>query len=151
MNWPINWTSLEPMKHEHFRDWKEKSAAGVPDSGRRQVRPLWWDDDPSETPYRPRSDEQRDEQYCAFVRELPCEGAQEDQANDLRDLRLGVSAETQQEGDALRVCAMPEREGETISRVAVGVTARVDRLKAIGNGQVPQCAAEAWRILASEE
>ena len=28
-----------------------------------------------------------------------------------------------------------------------GVAARMDRLKAIGNGQVPQCAAEAWRIL----
>jgi hypothetical protein len=27
------------------------------------------------------------------------------------------------------------------------VAARVDRLKAIGNGQVPLCAAEAWRIL----
>jgi DNA (cytosine-5)-methyltransferase 1 len=32
-------------------------------------------------------------------------------------------------------------------RVAHGVAARVDRLKAIGNGQVPQCAAQAWRIL----
>jgi hypothetical protein len=27
------------------------------------------------------------------------------------------------------------------------VAARVDRLKAIGNGQVPLCAATAWRIL----
>jgi hypothetical protein len=27
------------------------------------------------------------------------------------------------------------------------VAARVDRLKAIGNGQVPQCAAEAWRLM----
>jgi hypothetical protein len=27
------------------------------------------------------------------------------------------------------------------------VAARVDRLKAIGNGQVPLCAAIAWRIL----
>jgi hypothetical protein len=27
------------------------------------------------------------------------------------------------------------------------VAARVDRLKAIGNGQVPLCAAAAWRIL----
>jgi hypothetical protein len=27
------------------------------------------------------------------------------------------------------------------------VDARVDRLKAIGNGQVPLCAATAWRIL----
>jgi hypothetical protein len=27
------------------------------------------------------------------------------------------------------------------------VAARVDRLKAIGNGQVPLCAATAWQIL----
>jgi DNA (cytosine-5)-methyltransferase 1 len=34
-----------------------------------------------------------------------------------------------------------------VGRVADGVAARVDRLKAIGNGQVPACAAEAWRLL----
>ena len=34
-----------------------------------------------------------------------------------------------------------------VGRVADGVAARVDRLKAIGNGQVPRCAAEAWRLL----
>jgi DNA (cytosine-5)-methyltransferase 1 len=34
-----------------------------------------------------------------------------------------------------------------VGRVADGVAARVDRLKAIGNGQVPQCAAAAWRVL----
>jgi len=34
-----------------------------------------------------------------------------------------------------------------LGRVANGVAARVDRLKAIGNGQVPLCAATAWRIL----
>jgi len=34
-----------------------------------------------------------------------------------------------------------------LGRVAHGVAARVDRLKAIGNGQVPLCAATAWRIL----
>lgn len=30
-----------------------------------------------------------------------------------------------------------------------GVASRVDRLKAIGNGQVPLCAATAWRILSA--
>jgi len=35
-----------------------------------------------------------------------------------------------------------------VGRVANGVAARVDRLKAIGNGQVPLCAATAWRLLA---
>ena len=34
-----------------------------------------------------------------------------------------------------------------IPRVATGVKDRVSRLKALGNGQVPQCAAAAWRIL----
>ena len=34
-----------------------------------------------------------------------------------------------------------------VCRVAHGVAARVDRLKAIGNGQVPLCAATAWRLL----
>jgi DNA (cytosine-5)-methyltransferase 1 len=34
-----------------------------------------------------------------------------------------------------------------VGRVAYGVAARVDRLKAIGNGQVPLCAATAWRLL----
>ena len=34
-----------------------------------------------------------------------------------------------------------------LGRVAHGVAHRVDRLKAIGNGQVPLCAATAWRIL----
>jgi DNA (cytosine-5)-methyltransferase 1 len=34
-----------------------------------------------------------------------------------------------------------------VGRVADGVAARVDRLRALGNGQVPQCAAAAWRML----
>ena len=34
-----------------------------------------------------------------------------------------------------------------VGRVADGVAARVDRIKAIGNGQVPLCAATAWNIL----
>ncbi len=39
---------------------------------------------------------------------------------------------------------LPEAVSDGISD---GVAARVDRLKAIGNGQVPLCAATAWRIL----
>lgn len=34
-----------------------------------------------------------------------------------------------------------------VGRVAHGVASRVDRLRCLGNGQVPQCAAEAWRQL----
>jgi DNA (cytosine-5)-methyltransferase 1 len=34
-----------------------------------------------------------------------------------------------------------------VGRVAHGLAARMERIKAIGNGQVPLCAATAWRIL----
>jgi DNA (cytosine-5)-methyltransferase 1 len=37
-----------------------------------------------------------------------------------------------------------------VDRVVDGMASRVDRLKAIGNGQVPLCAATAWRILNDE-
>jgi DNA (cytosine-5)-methyltransferase 1 len=37
-----------------------------------------------------------------------------------------------------------------LGRVADGVANRVDRLKAIGNGQVPLCAATAWRLLTKD-
>jgi len=33
-----------------------------------------------------------------------------------------------------------------VGRVADGVAARVDRFRALGNGQVPRCAAEAWGV-----
>ena len=38
-------------------------------------------------------------------------------------------------------------EPEGVPRVAIGVKARVNRLTALGNGQVPACAAEAFRRL----
>jgi len=36
-----------------------------------------------------------------------------------------------------------------VGRVVNGMASRVDRLKAIGNGQVPLCAATAWEVLTS--
>ena len=38
-----------------------------------------------------------------------------------------------------------------VGRVAHGVASRVDRLKAIGNGQVPLVAATAWKLLSGQE
>ena len=39
---------------------------------------------------------------------------------------------------------------DAVPRVANGVAARMDRLKAIGNGQVPRVAATAFKLLAGE-
>jgi DNA (cytosine-5)-methyltransferase 1 len=65
-----------------------------------------------------------------------------------RQWQLGFA---QQEHDSGRGSTDGSREWwsvePNVGRVANGVAARVDRLKAIGNGQVPLCAATAWRIL----
>ena len=42
------------------------------------------------------------------------------------------------------------KDSSRIHRMDDGVAARMDRLKAIGNGQVPLCAATAWRLLTQE-
>jgi len=58
-----------------------------------------------------------------------------------REGELGRASERDAQGEA---------DGTTeplVGRVAHGVANRVDRLKAIGNGQVPQCAAVAFSIL----
>jgi hypothetical protein len=39
---------------------------------------------------------------------------------------------------------------EPVPRLLIGATARADRLKAIGNGQVPAVAATAWQILGKQ-
>ncbi|CAB4132260.1 Dcm Site-specific DNA methylase [uncultured Caudovirales phage] len=48
-------------------------------------------------------------------------------------------------------CDSPWWETEpNVGRMADGLASGVDRLKAIGNGQVPLCAATAWRILSEQ-
>ncbi len=44
---------------------------------------------------------------------------------------------------------LPKGHGP-IPRIATGIKDRVNRLKAIGNGQVPQCVALAWKVLSGE-
>jgi len=72
----------------------------------------------------------------------------EDKGDVWRDWELGFTQQEHHSGGS------PTHGGgewwttePNVGRVANGVAARVDRLKAIGNGQVPLCAATAWRIL----
>ena len=70
---------------------------------------------------------------------------------------LANSNSAQREGRWLPIGAQPQYADTertswwlsepNVGRVAHGVAARMDRLKSIGNGQVPLCAATAWRYL----
>ena len=82
-------------------------------------------------------------------------GADENMADTDRPQRQGTgqpNGSTSQHAEPLQSSAWwgqdPAETPESgVGRVANGVAHRVDRLKAIGNGQVPQVAALAWRIL----
>ena len=89
------------------------------------------------------------------------EGCGEDQVADTREIRPCGKKTEQGMAREFRFaeCGVDrnwwQREPEFVPRttqrnmggVADGLASRVDRLKAIGNGQVPLCAATAWRVL----
>jgi hypothetical protein len=155
MNWPIGWTSLEPLRKDYFYDWQQRTQASAKNLSGRSMRIMWWDNDPSETPYRPQSYEQRAEQYTDSLPELPQGGThgqwhmgeRSSIGGGVRNMRDGISTEAEPTVNTLREPRLLEKEGETISRVALGVKERVNRLKAIGNGQVSSVAAQAWHLL----
>jgi hypothetical protein len=93
------------------------------------------------------------------------EGCGEDQVADTREIRPCGKKTEQGMARELRFaeCGVDrnwwQREPEFVPRttqrnmggVVDGLASRVDRLKAIGNGQVPLCAATAWRILSEQK
>jgi DNA (cytosine-5)-methyltransferase 1 len=81
-----------------------------------------------------------------------CEGADIPDADGERCEEQHAATEPDQARQPAGALAQIGREGwwitePDVGRVADGVAARVDRLKAIGNGQVPKCAESAWKLL----
>ena len=153
MNWPIKWSSLDALDPKEFSRWKKASAAQV--SGSAFMRTVWWDSDPSQTSHGQRPDEQREQEHCDSVRKMPRVNACEPEMARSLERETVPLLRTK-----IFICAaagkdvqpgMREQTGvdeaSIIPRVATRVIARVDRLKAIGNGQVPAVAATAWRLL----
>ena len=153
MNWPCGWTSLEGLKHEHFEYWKKASATQIQGTG--EMRTMWFHQDPAETSYRSQCTEQQKEQYKNIVftvsREITCSGkmAESFKGKGMFILRKNIHLQTEQRNVLQsELCkSLGMAESETVPRVATGIMNRVDRLKAIGNGQVPGVAAIAFLIL----
>ena len=155
MNWPIKWSSLDAIDPKEFRRWEKASAAKI--SGSVFMRTVWWNSDPSQAPHGQRPDKQREQEHCDSVREMPrvnaCKpemgGSLEREALPLLRtdvfIREGTGKDVQPRVRE-QTCV---DEAPIVPRVAIGVTARVDRLKAIGNGQVPAVAATAWGLLSA--
>jgi len=161
MGWPLFWTSLDINVNPYYDSWHEaqqRTQASPKEIQSGIVRNVWWGIDPSATPQGRQPNQQRQDQCDDSLPTVPCEyplfdrelGAREREASDLQDLRGYIQTKAEPEIEAMWQAGMPKGKRETIGRVAVGGKDRVDRLKAIGNGQVPLCAATAWRLLTQE-
>jgi len=156
MNWPIKWSDLNGFNKQEFQRWKEASAEAVQNIGK--MRTMWWYSDPSQTPLGQQPVEQPKQQHSNSLPEMSwdasCERKMErsQQGSDLSLLRKDFYIQEAKRKDLQQ--RMREQtcldEAQIVPRVSKSVVARMDRLKAIGNGQVPQCAATAWRILSEQ-
>lgn len=138
------------MNEHEAEHWKEAGAAAIPDSAGRPLRCVWWDQDPSQAPQRPRPEQQQSGEHSPPLLHVPWVRAQESTTSQLPDMRRGVSAEADTSERVVRETEVSERDGTQVGRIAPRSPAATDRLVALGNGQVPQAAALAWRILSEQ-
>lgn len=227
MNWPRNWTSLEPMRTIEYLSWLMGSKHESENSDTKEVRQLRNDDDaqvvrqqtgghgrvqapsilfPKLCEHESQAEElqpsgeevpegsvrsmrvggeatsasqgsgpgeQHAGEHSNPLRQLPhrtpLEGGEseaEESPAFLRRLREALGSQplrnpsdtpeevwersTCEEKDWIRVAAIRgvwHSEWPGVPRVSVGIPKRADRLKAIGNGQVPAAASLAWNTL----
>lgn len=159
MNWPLGWTKLETLNNDSFEFWKKSSAEAILNGGMCQ---MWFARDPATPPQRQESTEQFPREYRDTLPEVPqgrpYEGwnlGQRESGNvNLQSMRESVSAKESAEGFNMQQ-TLPTTMGENFSPKALEYTPRVsennlhrvDRIRAIGNGQVSAVAATAWNIL----
>jgi len=125
MGWPMNWTCVDRMSDLYFASWEmgfiDDLGAEAPENGVRGVR------DGSAPPGAPRGPEEGKQLTGKHSDALPA----------LPQLLARYGKKAWQDGSW----------ENAIPRVAKNVADREDRLKAIGNGQVPLVAATAFQIL----
>jgi hypothetical protein len=160
MGWPLFWTSLDMSVNPYYELWHEaqqRTQASPENIQSRIMRNVWWDIDPSAAPQGRQSNQQREIKCNGGMSAVPCEntlldrelGEGQRQTVGMQDLRSNLQAEADQKIQIVWQAGMPEGKRETIGRVAMEVKFRLNRLRCIGNGQVPAVAALAWRKLNS--
>jgi len=133
MGWPISWTSLEPLTELLWLDWSVDPADGLePDTlgtprATEAIRSHEFGKGRTPSP----------EEY---VKAIPTPRATDWKAGGWHgDDRTTSVTGYAKYGKGAGIGPIP--------RVATGIKNRVNRLKAIGNGMVPQCVAVAWKVL----
>jgi hypothetical protein len=158
MGWPLCWTTLGNMPKEWIDDWHEKQQrqkASAEDILCGEVCSLWFGSDPASSSPGWELYKQPIGEYPSPLPSVPLQSASDgrklgegtSEEVGLQNMPMRVSASADQKGDDMQKQRVQEGTWPNLSRVAVGQVNRVDRLRAIGNGQVPQAMALAWEIL----
>jgi len=131
-------------------EWGVVSAA---DTGAPHLRERIWIMAYADSPWE--SQPARRQQDGGMGLEQRCEALADTYGNELHGrssaLQMGRSWGTQENGNDGNARRNEWPAEPCVGRVADGVAGRVDRLKALGNGQVPRVAAAAWKILTTTE
>jgi len=106
----------------------EQSSSDTRTSNSTEIEEGWWHTDPAEMAYTTSELREQTRLGCRTTEEQPTHGVSSEASG-------GSASKGAQTFEPI------------VGRVVDGVANRVDRLKAIGNGQVPQCAAVAFNIL----
>ena len=122
MGWPIGWTRLEPIELDE-RGWETDPADG-------DAQHMW---------ATPSANKTTKSGEIVNADGTPWNGISKPHSKN--------TGEPIQTALSDQVATNKGANTGDIPRVATGIKARTDRLKAIGNGQVPQAAELAWRIL----
>ena len=135
---------MEALNECEFKYWETACST---DAGGPFLREMWFNREAGAPPQgREPVEQQPGEPSCALFF-VPPQGASPLDGRNLSGMRGIVHAQTVKEGEALREFGMQQGLREPICRTEVGMKNRVDRLRAIGNGQVPEVARIAWEIL----
>ncbi len=125
---------------------------------------LWWESDPSETPYRPQSTKQQSRQYTDTLPKLPYKNTYEKEnlgktkntkTKSMSYMQKQISA-NKANNKIMRETNLQARMGKNkcnealVPRITKKTKNRIDRLRGIGNGQVPAVVAAVWRLLTEE-
>ena len=129
--WVLAYTTSAGLEGHDGNDSTESHQESWSSNSRSESGNGFWNTDPAEVSH-------------AYLHEWS-----NDCRNELGDKELSVTGKSRKVYQPItpRTQAQEIPTEPLVGRVADGVAHRVDRLKAIGNGQVPQCAAVAFNVL----
>jgi len=145
--WIVGWRDIFPYTELHGLGWLEQQSEGVEEtidvSHTSKIRKQW------------KCSIQTDRCSRGINRKSNAQNAKEpSQMGTIQDMdNPSIRRHGSQEEQVRSRWDSPQHTSwwevePNVGRVAHGVAARVDRLKAIGNGQVPEVARRAWELLA---